>query len=380
MITLNPHKIIQELLYGKSLPEIRALKDCEQDLIHHQEGDVYTHTKLVCEKLNELPDYQKIPANKQAILLTAALFHDIAKPYTITYNNDDSISYPHHSFKGSRITRKILYKLGVNFSTRELICHLIRWHMKPFHSLYDDNPIQYITEISLSTRADWLAILAKADTLGSKPVNKEMLLLVDLFIEQAQELDCLEKSFKFNSDHARYVYFNKTGWTADNDAYDDTRCTVIIMSGLPGAGKNYWIDHHLPGIPQISLDALRRNLKIKPTDDQAPVIRTAKNKARDFLRAKQNFIWNATNLSLIQRNQCIRLFKEYAARLHIVYVETDHENLKKQNKTRFNPVPENVIDGLMNNWDLPLPTEAHKVEYIVNDEIISFPEILVCLT
>ncbi len=386
MITLNiensRHEAVKSigfihgLLHGQSLPCISALKDCPQDPTHHQEGDVYTHTKLVCEALPNLPEFQKIPENEQVILLAACLFHDTGKPSTTKHNDGGSISHPYHAFHGCRITRKALYQLNIEFPARELVCHLVRWHMKPTFALEAPDPIKYISELTFSSRADLLAILAKSDNTGKIPRSDDNLLKIDLFLEQAKELGCLDKPFKFNSDHARYVFFNRDDWDAYNDAHDDTRCTVTIMSGLPGAGKDHWIEQNLPKLPQVSLDALRHDLKVKPTDDQTPVMQAAKAKAKYFLGKARDFVWNATNLSIVQRHQCMKLFKRYNAKLHVVYVETDYENLLKQNKARIDPVPEDVIDKLMDKWHLPLSTEAHIVEYVINNQTMTFPEIL----
>ena len=386
MITLNiensRHEAVKSiaflhgLLYGQKLPCLSALTNCPQDPTHHQEGDAYTHTKLVCEALLNLPEFHKIPENERVILLAACLFHDTGKPSTTKHNDNGSISHPHHAFHGSRITRKALYQLNVEFPARELVCHLVRWHMKPTFAIEAPDPVKYITELSLSSRADLLAILSKSDNTGKIPRSDENLLLIDLFLEQAKELDCLDKPFKFHSDHAKYVFFNRDNWDAYNDAHDDTRCTVTIMSGLPGAGKDHWIEQNLPNTPQVSLDALRHDLKVKPTDEQAPVIQAARAKSKYFLGKSRDFIWNATNLSLLQRLRTMKLFKQFNAKLHVVYVETDHENLLKQNKARLDPVPEKVMDKLMDNWDMPLPTEAHIVEYVINNQTMTFPEIL----
>ena len=46
-------------------------------------------------------------------------------------------------------------------------------------------------------------------------------------------------------------------WTdPDYAAFDDTVCEVVMMSGLPGAGKDFWVAENLADCPVVSLDAL----------------------------------------------------------------------------------------------------------------------------
>jgi predicted kinase len=137
------------------------------------------------------------------------------------------------------------------------------------------------------------------------------------------------------------------------------------MSGLPGSGKDHWIAANLPGWQVVSLDAVRRELDVAPTEPQGPVIRTARERARAYLREGRPFVWNGTNLSRDLRARVIRLFAEYRARVRIVYVEASEQQLLQQNRGRLSPVPERVIEKLLARWQVPDLTEAHQVEWAV---------------
>ena len=63
------------------------------------------------------------------------------------------------------------------------------------------------------------------------------------------------------------------------------------------------------------------------------------------------------------RAQLVRLFRDYRARVRIVYTETTWEDLLKRNRTRTASVPETVIERLANKLDVPDLTEAHRVEW-----------------
>src|SRR5205807_1316625 len=126
-------------------------------------------------------------------------------------------------------------------------------------------------------------------------------------------------------------------------ASDEYSCEVTLLAGLPGAGKDTWLRQNLPDRPVISLDALRAELGVAPSEPQGPVLAKARQKAQEFLRLKQPFVWNATNLSRNVRAECIRLFADHEARVRIVYREVPPDRLFAQNRQRRERVPEKVI-------------------------------------
>src|SRR5262249_44487795 len=148
---------------------------------------------------------------------------------------------------------------------------------------------------SLTTRLDHAALLAEADVRGRTCIDKQELLdRVALFRVYSEEVGCATAPYPFASDHSRFVYFSSPpGVQADpaRDAYDDPLCGVTLLSGLPGSGKDTWIAAHRPDRPVVSLDAIRRELRILPTADQGAVAQEAKARARDLLRRRQSFVW-----------------------------------------------------------------------------------------
>ena len=137
------------------------------------------------------------------------------------------------------------------------------------------------------------------------------------------------------------------------------------MSGLPGVGKDRWISTHYPTWSVISLDTIRTQLGIAPNKNQGPVIAAAKEQARQLLRDKQSFIWNATNVTRAMREQLINLFAAYNASIKIVYLDADYSVILKRNSERTSSVPEKIIDKLADKLELPDKTEAHDVEYVI---------------
>ena len=90
---------------------------------------------------------------------------------------------------------------------------------------------------------------------------------------------------------------------------------------------------HLPAGNVISLDALRAELGValfRPTG--GGIEPGAQDVAREFLRAKKSFVWNATNLSRHVRTECVRLFHEHGARVRIVYVEAPGSAVRPESR------------------------------------------------
>ena len=143
----------------------------------------------------------------------------------------------------------------------------------------------------------------------------------------------------------------------------DTRLDVILMSGLPAAGKDRWIADHVPEWPVVSSDAIRRQQNVQPEDDQGSVVAEARRVARAYLQEARPFVWNATNVTALARSRVIGLLQDYRARVRIVYMETSWEELLRRNRARKTSAPEAILEKLARKLDVPKVTEAHRVDY-----------------
>jgi predicted kinase len=349
-------------------PWVRALEACPQDAIHHAEGNVWIHTRMVLETLVELPAFQTLGAEEQRAVYVACLMHDIAKPATTRREDDGRITAKGHSRAGELMTRRILWELGAPFALREQVCGLIRYHQIPFYLIERDDAQRVAAEVSVAARCDLLALVAEADIRGR--ICADMPRIVDqieLFRELCRDEECFSEPRRFASDHTRVVYFRTVGRTPDVEVWDDTRSEMVMMSGLPGAGKDTTIRARFGDLPVVSLDALRDEMDIDPTDDQGQVVQAARERARELLRRGERFVWNATNLNRQRRAPILSLAGDYGARIRIVYVESPAATLFAQNKAREAAVPEKVIRRMTERWEVPLLSEAHVVERLTRD-------------
>ncbi|MGQ0844872.1 MAG: AAA family ATPase [Sporichthyaceae bacterium] len=343
---------------------VRRMVGVQQDPRHHAEGDVAVHTRMACEALAELPAWRARPPEERIRLFTAVLMHDIGKPDCTRFEDDGSITSHGHSVRGDLMVRRILWELGAPIAWREHVAALVRHHQIPFWALARPDAERIAFRCSLLAANTDLVLLATADALGRICAdNAETLENIGLYEQYCREQRCLDGPREFASDHARFWYFRTDGRDPDYPAFDDSRLTVTVLSGLPGVGKDHWIGANRPGLPVVSLDALRAELRIGPKADQGPVAAAAREAAREHLRAGRSFVWNATNVSRHTRRLCIGLAADYRARIEVVSLEAPPAVLRARNRARPAPVPDAVIDRLVRKWETPDPTEAHTVAW-----------------
>ncbi|TDC51431.1 HD domain-containing protein [Actinomadura sp. KC345] len=344
---------------------VRDLAGVPQDAVFHGEGDVEVHTRMACEALASLPQWRSRPRDERVRLFTAVLMHDIAKPHCTAVDDGGRITARGHSRRGDLMARRILWEMGAPVGWREHVAALIRHHQVPFWALERPDLQQIAFRVSLLARNDDLVLLASADILGRIcPDTEELLENVALYGEYCAEQHCLDGPRAFPSDHARFWYFRKPGRDPGYAAYDDTRLTATVLSGLPGAGKDHWIAAHRPDVPVVGLDRLRAEMGVSPAGDQRAVAAAAYELARGHLRAGRSFVWNATNVSRTQRDLCTGLIAGYRGRVEVVSLEAPPRVVRDRNRGRSSPVPDAVVDRLVRRWELPDPTEAHRVDWL----------------
>lgn len=347
------------------------MRDVPQDDEWHAEGDVFIHTKMVVEALVALKEFQELEAQDKHILFCAALMHDIEKRSTTTteiIDGKERIVSPKHARKGENTVRTILYKeIPAPFFIREQIAKLVRHHGLPLWAIEKNDPVKTVIEASLSLNTKLLAILAKADVLGRTAKDKEDILFkIQLFEELCKDNNCYGKAREFKSESSRFEYLNKDEISPDYVPFDDFPFKVYVMCAVAGSGKDTYIKKHLD-LPVLSLDDIRREHKISPTDSKKNgwVIQQAKEIAKEYMRSKQSFVFNATNITIDRRSKWIDLFKTYRGYISIIYIEVPYKTLIKQNKKREHAVPSPVIESMISKLEVPTLKEAHSIKYII---------------
>lgn len=352
---------------------IQEMRGVPQDPLWHAEGDVFIHTQMVTEALVNLPEYKNLSEQDQHILFAAALLHDVEKRSTTTTMEIDGVERivsPSHPRKGEFTARELLYReIPTPFEVREQVAKLVCYHGLPPWAIQKEDARKEVIAASLAVNTEFLYLLAKADVLGRISADgEEVSLRVELFKELCQEHECWGEARAFPSDYARYWYLNKAESSPDYEPFDDLKCEVIMMCALPGSGKDTYIQRNLD-VPILSLDEIRRTHKIDPKDKKknGQVIQMGKEQAKVFLRKQTSFVFNATNITREMRSKWISLFTDYGARVRIVYLEVPFSQLIAQNHNRAHKVPENVLDKMIQKWEMPGYSEAHEVVFEVGE-------------
>ncbi|WP_228057115.1 HD domain-containing protein [Tychonema sp. LEGE 07203] len=216
---------------------IDNLKGCQQDPIYHAEGDVFIHTKTICEASISSQNWRQLSLQERSLLFAAALLHDAAKPAFTEIEAGGRISAKGHARQGARMVREILSQFDppVEFSIRKTVCAIVQFGSLPIWLLDKPNPQQSVIKVSQVVRCDFLALLAEPDVRGRHCTDKQQLIeKIELFGEFCQENNCWDSPRQFSSEQSRFIYFRKENGNPDCEAFDGTRCEVILMSGLPG--------------------------------------------------------------------------------------------------------------------------------------------------
>lgn len=359
----------------KQFPWAESMQQIQQTAVWHAEGDVWTHTQMVCEELIRMQTFRTLSKQKQQEVFLAALLHDIGK-IPCTRMEDGVWTSPNHAIVGSRMAREWLWKeFGLSGTKsacifRETVCELIRYHAVPPHILTQENPEQRLIRIAANEELaedfslELLCMLSAADVLGRITDRKEEAFeIVELCAEIAKDIGCFQKPFCFCDEFSKYAYLSGRTTQPEIEWYHQAWGEVILLGGLPGTGKDTWIRTYAQGYPVISLDEIRKQMHISPREAQGTVINAAKEQAKEYLRRKQPFIWNATNLTPVIREKQVRLFEGYHADVRIVFLETGWKEGLERNRQRTEEVPETVISDMLQKMVLPERGEAQFVEW-----------------
>lgn len=355
---------------------IAQMAGTQQNPVWHGEGDVWTHTKMVCNALAGLPQFREMPKAQQQTLALAALLHDIGK-IPSTRLEDGRWTSPGHSVSGARMAREMLIsEFGLSGTRekqqmREGVCALIRYHMLPPYVLEREDPVRLVRRAAANGQLidhfcmRSLCLLSAADVIGRIADDTQRQLDdIRLCAEAAQEAGCLCGPAAFASDHTQHAYLNGRSVLPEQALYDDTWGEVVMVCGLPGTGKDTYIAKRFAHLPMLSLDDVRRRMGVLPTADQGAVAQAAKEEARRYLRAGEPFVFNATLVTASMRGSWAGLFESYGASVRMVFLETGWEENLRRNAGRPAAVPEAAVGKMLRSLVPPERFEARAVEWI----------------
>ena len=112
----------------KHFPALDNLVGLEQEKEWHPEGDVFTHTKLVCNAMVEICDREGVTGDDKLVLMLAALLHDVGKACTTEVVNG-KITSKGHAEAGVDIAREFLDSILCPHDIRDRVLPLVQEHM-----------------------------------------------------------------------------------------------------------------------------------------------------------------------------------------------------------------------------------------------------------
>lgn len=353
-----------------ALPHAPAMRACIQDPVFHAEGDVMTHTRMVVEHMLADDGFAMLPPDRRAGLALAALLHDIAKPETRTEERDPDlgrvrVTHRNHSAIGAREAWTFLWRQGVPLGTRLQVFGIVLAHQKVFHVFSASDPREDLAKMSTFCALRELLLHARADTMGRiAPDRDKTLEALELAGMMAEEEGCLDGPWPFASDEARVRSCRGGGGNLFYTPQPAEGSRVVVLSGPPASGKDTYAERVLGDLPQVSMDDLRRRMKLTHEDNQGAVVQAATEAARVHLRAREPFVWNGVGLTRLSRDKIIDLCLAYDARVEVHAIDTPHAVTRRRNRDRDARVPDAAIARMLRRWEPVLPGEAHAVRWI----------------
>jgi poly(A) polymerase len=116
--------LVESGLMQEVLPEIMALRGCEQPPQFHPEGDVFVHTRAM---LGLLPEHASVP------LVLGVLFHDIGKPGTFAVDETGRIRFNGHDKLGAEMAENIMNRLRFSRDETAAVVAIVANHMHFMH-------------------------------------------------------------------------------------------------------------------------------------------------------------------------------------------------------------------------------------------------------
>ena len=341
----------------KHCREFQALKKTKQSKHWHKEGNAYNHTLLVANKMHHIIN-EYLPSmsdRDKKILMISALCHDLGKATTTYFNEEDKDWHcKSHGAAGERITRNLLFD-EPDYWMREEICWLVRWHME-FHHFIDKPQIKQLEALQklsmgIST-IQKLLILNVADTLGS--ISKENT------IESVEEkVDTIKIMATNNSCYTKPYYTTK----------NKSPFNMYVLIGVPGCGKNTYIQNFFPNIESISRDDIREEMLdgvikgrklLFDNTKEAIVSDIVNSRIKACCEQKKSFIINQTNLKKKYREQLKEQANKYGSP-NIIYVYIEAPSIAECKRRRGNGKWDSIIDRMWGEFEFPDRSECNEL-------------------
>lgn len=326
--------------------------------------------KPVCLSMRDLLFYNdSIMPLRKKILMASTLFHEIGNFMRIKGNEINKPGLMGYESCSEKIARSVLW--DNDFYVREDICSLIRNHTQPLRLYNAINKRRKVMLLShdVTTIKELLLFSGLVCGWGNKN-DDELDLKLGNMIKYAKRLDCFDHPFNFYNGYTKFYFFNydmraKYPTIMSNDKSFD----VYMMVGLPGAGKNTYINDKLSCFPVVSRDDIRSgfgtsgNKTVFSDKREKEISRIENEMILDLAKKRQSFIINNINLKRKYRQHYLGILRDYNPNVHIIYIQAPlfSDNIKR----RENMIRKDVMVRMKYSFDFPLPDEYVTFKAIV---------------
>lgn len=380
-------------VFGEAVPSLRKLKDTPQDPEWHAEGDVHTHTAMVMAELYrdlDSPAGASLSPLERQILVLAALFHDLAKPWTtreMEVRGAMRVTALRHEAKGRSALAPALVDLGLPWSSLWQVMSLVGSHHEPKLLVVKNRGAGEYRRISRRVDPLLVSFLARADMRGRIcPDRDQQVENVDLYALGAEEysppgwLDSWRRHFAATladrpPSHQDRVFGEAVRAAESGKVHSPEEAgflafqepaappELVVTCGLSGSGKSTFIEKYLGDHQRISLDELREDLAGDRSDQalNGAVRQEARQRLKAALRPGRKVVWDATCLRKDFRSAVCETGFAYGALVTLVVFHLRPELCASRNKSRPHPVAKAVLASQLEQWEWPEVDEAHRL-------------------
>ena len=150
----------------------------------------------------------------------------------------------------------------------------------------------------------------------------------------------------------------------------DQQCKLYVLVGVPGSGKSTWHSDQewLKGAAYISTDRYVEEYAKNMGKTYSEVFKEVMPKCVEYMTGDvinareegRDIVWDQTSTTVDSRLKKLRMLPEYHA-IAVVFNSIDREELNRRLQSRYDSgkiIPENVVQGMINNWEEPTLEEG----------------------